>query len=159
MLATILQSHHFNEKRDININEHIDNPPAFKQYEDNTFSKWQPQTKTYKTINIPKTSEESWDNIQPFNMLNVPDSFVELGYSNIKPIEKIDDLYYQYDLKNYDQSTDIAHKWQREAGELMDKESEMNSNIIDRMEFMKIYNGGMELDDGLTTELKNLKRK
>ena len=108
MLSAILQSHHFNEKRDININEHIDNPPAFKQYEDNTFSKWQPQTKTYKAINNPKTSEESWDNIQPFNMLNVPDSFVELGYSNIKPIEKIDDLYYQYDLKNYDQSTDIA---------------------------------------------------
>ena len=41
----------------------------------------------------------------------------------------------------------------------MDKESEMNSNIIDRMDFMKMYNGGMNLDDGLTTELKNLKRK
>ena len=32
-------------------------------------------------------------------MLSVPDSFVELGYSNIKPIERTDDLYFQYDLK------------------------------------------------------------
>ena len=137
MLSTILQSHHYNEKRDININEHIDNPPAFKQYGDTTFNRWQPKTKTYKAINIPKTSEESWDDIKPFQMINVPDSFVELGYSNIKPIERTDDLYYQYDLKNYDRNTDTIRKWQRETGELIDKESEMSANIVDRMEFMK----------------------
>ena len=57
------------------------------------------QKVSYKAINIPKTSEESWDTIQPFKMVNKPDSFVALGYSNIKPIERIDDLYYQYDLK------------------------------------------------------------
>ena len=36
----------------------------------------------------------------------------------------------------------------------MDKESEINSNIIDRMDFIKLCNEGMNLDDGLTTELK-----
>ena len=59
MLSAILQSHHYNEKKDININEHIDNPPAFRQYEDTTFNKWQPKTNIYKTIHISKTSEES----------------------------------------------------------------------------------------------------
>ena len=36
MLSAILQSHNYNEKHNIDINEHIDNPPAFTQYKDRT---------------------------------------------------------------------------------------------------------------------------
>jgi len=165
MLSAILQSHKYNTKPNININEHIDNPPAFQQYSDTTFNKWQPKIIKYKPVNITneKIDDYQWDNIKSFPMQNVPDFYDESGYSNIKPIQRTDDLYYQYDLKNYDQNNDIVKKWQRETGELNDMESKMNANIVDNMEFMQEYQkqfkNDMEPESKEPDEIKEKEKK